>query len=140
MSSDLLIQALSQVYGSPCWRVCQGHGSFLTFEFGAPHDNGFGEWHLWIFCCEWRITGRGEPLAHSESARDTIHDACVALEGHGLQAVSFAPEEGASCFAFAGELRLDTAPYDDSEQWMLFCPDGRVFTYHSDGSATWAPR
>lgn len=67
---------IEKIYNLPCWSVKQGHGSFLTFEFGEPHlkiveprpAEGItcqkvrrdfsnrkvivhGDWHLWIYCC-----------------------------------------------------------------------------------------
>src|SRR5947209_15880038 len=71
------------VYGLPCWNAKEGYGSFLTMEFGEPHlvireprsrpefsprlrralarrlVTVRGEWHLWIYCCQWYVyTGK----------------------------------------------------------------------------------
>ncbi len=37
--------------------------------------------------------------------------------------------------------KISTGSYDDEllEQWMLFCPDGCVLTYRSDGAFSYGP-
>ncbi len=79
-----LESAFSPIYGSPCWNVKPGHGSFLTLEFGQPriefHEPRavnysrslrlkqhharrrviiHGEWYLWIYCCYWNFFSTG---------------------------------------------------------------------------------
>src|SRR5437763_1639449 len=70
MSPSTIQQNFANLYGVPSWHVCQGYGSFLTFEFGTPHQEiepvinreskreGSrptrmvtirGDWHLWIY-------------------------------------------------------------------------------------------
>ncbi|MCU1244544.1 MAG: hypothetical protein JWN02_454, partial [Acidobacteria bacterium] len=64
----------------PCWGVKRGYSTFLTFEFGNPslvirepivaspgasaslrrmlarrNVHARGEWHLWIYCCNWSV-------------------------------------------------------------------------------------
>ena len=81
---DLIRLTFEHVYGLPCWNAKSGWGSFLTMEFGLPHLEirepsppkpdwslrtrrsqarrlvvVHGEWHLWIYCCEWKVhTGK----------------------------------------------------------------------------------
>ena len=51
------------------------------------------------------------------------------------------PAEGRSRFGFDLGSALETWPYDDRvlEQWMLYCPGSKVFTYRSDGRANFKP-
>jgi hypothetical protein len=35
-----------------------------------------GQWHLWIYCCEWSLTLDGTPLAHNESGDLTMRPRC----------------------------------------------------------------
>lgn len=109
----LLDGAFGRVYGEPSWLVRRGHGSFVTFEFGEPRlEVGepelrlyvfspkvrdrvakrlvavHGAWHLWIYCCAWRLTHRGRPLARSESRPQRIDSALAVLDGQALVSVS----------------------------------------------------
>jgi hypothetical protein len=106
----------------PSWNVKQGHGSFLTFDFGQPlleigevhrqeagpqfpatqsrHVFLHGEWHLWIYCCSWAIRQEGKPIAHSESSREVIRIACNVLHGQSLMAVEIVPVTGKTEFTF----------------------------------------
>jgi hypothetical protein len=95
-----------QMYGLPSWHVEQGHGSFITLEFGEPHveigeirshpffitdgqqarfprrlAHVHGDWHLWIYQCHWSISVEQQLLAHSESDRVTIARALGVLNG-----------------------------------------------------------
>ena len=96
-------QLFRRVIGLPCWNVRQGYGSFLTFEFGNPsleireprhvpdasprarellarrRVTVVGEWHLWIYCCGWRIACGGEELASWDSDEERIRAACQEL-------------------------------------------------------------
>lgn len=101
--------------GLPAWGVKQGHGSFLTFEFGEPklevserlRDERtirdaykHGQWHLWIYCCHWRAFQDGTELAWSEDADREIARATATLNGQKLLSISVAPQEGRSTFVF----------------------------------------
>lgn len=147
------------LFGLPAWQVKQGFGSFLTFEFGNPHleireprnvlnasprvREKFsrrrvtirGDWHLWIYICSWTISLNGQELAHHESTDDQIAEACFELDGQALTEVTV-PEPGKTRFVFDLGGVLETRPYDDDlmEQWLLYLPDGDVFTYRSDGA------
>jgi hypothetical protein len=141
-----------------CWNVRKGHGSFLTFEFGAPSlevgeprmspvraKRGrktpsrsayvHGEWHLWIHCCHWKILTCGEELAWSEDSDQRIGQAAAELNGQMLAGVMVDPSAGTSRFEFDLGGELLTWPYQEGheEQWLLYEPDGRVLQYRADG-------
>ena len=157
MSPSLVEEIFAKLYGIPCWNVKQGYGSFITFEFGNPtlhigktfkHDPEKpqsyshrvvyprGEWHLWIFCCGWNMVQEGDYLAKWESTKECIAEACFRLNGQALSTFTCQPAKGRSHFSFDLGGKLNTGPYDDEllEQWMLYCPDGGVLTYRSDGA------
>lgn len=91
LSVDVLADAFAPIAGLPSWEVRRGHGSFVTLEFGAPRVEisdvqalrkpiagetlevpsrsayVHGEWHLWIYCCEWSLAWRDREIGHSES-------------------------------------------------------------------------
>ena len=154
--------------GQLTWHVKQGHGSFLTFEFGKPHleigqptlpkkryphlvkemENRkmrrkvyiHGDWHLWIYCCAWTISQDGNGIAECESSREVIKAATDYLDGQALLNVFIEPETVSTRFEFDLGGCLSTWPDDtDSEQWLLFEPDGNVLTIRAGGSYSHHP-
>ena len=135
----------------PCWGVTKGHGTFLTFEFGSPHlvvrepqevPSGassrvrriltrrsvlpLGEWHLWIYCCEWRVWNQ-DRLVGDWSTRRRIARAAAFLNGQRLMSVAIAPRGVRTSFKFDLGGHLQTAPYNRTgEQWLLYEPKGKV--------------
>lgn len=159
MSPNIIEQIFAKLYGVPSWAVREGYASSLTLEFGNPHQEILpvinrepnrpfshptrqvsvkGDWHLWIDCCSWRITQDGRLLATAESSRESIAAACGVLDGQALSEFTFKPERGASAFRFDLGGKLTTLPFDFDddllEEWYLFCPDGYVLSYRSDGA------
>ena len=147
-----LAKFVSAMLGLPAWGVKQGHGSFLTFEFGEqklemgePRQSGelgrgrtayvHGEWHLWIYCCHWRVLHGGTQLAWSEDADEVIGRAAAKLNGQKLIAVDVDPAEGRSIFTFDLGGSLETWPYGaapTAEQWFIY-GSAEVFAYRADG-------
>lgn len=144
------------VLGLPCWGVKRGHGSFLTLEFGAPRlvvrepfqstsaspkvrrslarRNVYvaGDWHLWIYCCEWQVESGGRVIGDSSSTR-RIQNAVRSLDGQRLIDVTLSPKGARTRFVFDLGATLSTKPYDrKSEQWMLYMPSGQVLTFRAD--------
>jgi hypothetical protein len=120
-------QVLAPLKGKPCWNVHQGHGAFLTLEFGepsleieeprAPKPGTLpraarllrrrsvrvrGAWRLWVYCCHWQIVNRetGRILAHEESTRRTIEKAAFFLDGQALQRVAVSAHPSISMLHF----------------------------------------
>ena len=144
--------------GKPCWQARRGHGSFITLEFGEPSleirepsepkaDASYtvrkllsrrlvtirGQWHLWVYCCAWTIFNNSEQLAHSEDNDEAIASAIGFLDGQALIAATV-DNSANSQFTFDLGGVLTTSPYDeDSEQWMLYQPDGMVLSLRADG-------
>jgi hypothetical protein len=175
--------AFEPLIGLPSWSVMKGRGSFVTMEFGDPeltigeerphrlnidgvdprtvmkrHTVVHGAWHLFIYCCLWRLETDGVEIAHCELDDVTIARALGILNGQALTSVEVDPRTGGSKFTFdlGGVLFTHPAPagsYDDEpvEQWMLYQPSGTVLTVRGDGcyavepadvsdeSATWRP-
>jgi hypothetical protein len=154
---EKVADCFSRIADKPCWDPKQGHGSFLTFEFGEPYltireindtksKNAKrrtvtvrGAWHLWIYCCHWKISQDEQETAHSESSRETIEIALARLRGQILSSVSVIPESGASVFEFDLGGRLETSRYidlsgeDPDENWFLSDNQGKVLSYRADG-------
>ena len=153
-----------RLYGLLCWNVKPGYGSFLTFEFGQPHlrideprepkrevsprvrkmfarrlIHVRGDWHLWIYCCDWFVSER-EKVVGDCSSKSRIQRAAWALDGQKLVAVTIVPRGRRSVFEFDLGGRLETMPYNrDCEQWMLFDPSGRVLTFRADKMYSYHP-
>lgn len=137
-------RVFSEIYGKPAWRVSPGWGSFITLEFGDPHlevrepiaTKGnvsdrvkkdlarrhvfiFGDWHLWINCCDWEVTSVGSLVGKSTLAQ-SIQAAADLLDGQKLTRFSLNPELVRCTFEFDLGGRLETHPYDDTgEQWIF---------------------
>jgi hypothetical protein len=166
MNLPTVREIFAPIFGLPCWGVGQGHGTFLTMEFGHPRQEiihpvydprpgsgaqGYarrtvvirGDWHLWIYCCGWRIAHGEHVFALWDSSAEMIATACRRLDGQVLTGVEVetASGRGRSLFIFDLGGCLETWPYDDelNEQWLLYCPDGNVYTYRSDGFASYQP-
>ena len=156
---DLLQRVFAPLIGLPAWCVRKSHGSFLTMEFGNPHlrirqpmvasPNSServrqllarrqilpcGEWHLWIYCCHWRVIHEEREIASSESSNPEIIDAARRIDGQLLTNVTADPTKGTSAFDFDLGAAIHTWPGDESddEQWMLYQTGGDVFIYHAD--------
>jgi hypothetical protein len=155
--------AFKPIIGLPAWNVKVGHGSFLTLEFGDPRlsvrepiqidpkesispriRKAFqqrlvtvhGDWHLWIYCCNWAITENKRLIGHSESSRKQMDRAAELLDGQQLISVQVKPDRMACRFKFDLGGCLMTSPYEDHkdmEQWFLYEPASRVLTVRDDG-------
>jgi hypothetical protein len=152
------------VLGHPSWLVRRGHGSFITMEFGAPEvhvgdpklrktyidgapDETLqrlsyvdGQWHLWIYCCEWSLILNGALLAHNESSDPAMQRALHVLNGQKLAAVDVEPADGRTRFTFDLGCSLITRPaptgvYGDEPgaQWYQYVRSGPVLSVRGDG-------
>ena len=150
-------RSFTRLLGMPCWGVSRGFGSFLTLEFGSPHlvirdpmpttAGGSarvrrllarrsvrvrGRWHLWIYCCEWRVLAKGKVVGDWTTTR-RIERAVRELNGQKLKGVTVGRRGARTHFAFDLGAELETKPYDrTSEQWLLYEPDGRVLAWRAD--------
>lgn len=160
-----IAEFLAPLLGMPSWLVQRGYGSFVTMEFGAPEvhvgdahvrktyidgapDKSAqrlsyvdGQWHLWVYCCDWSLSLAGAPLAHSESCGTVIRRALHVLNGQKLAGVDIEPAGGSTRFSFDLGCSLDTRPappgcYEDEpvEQWKLYLRSGAVLVVRGDGS------
>lgn len=153
-----LDRSFARLFGTPCWGVSRGFGSFLTLEFGPPRlvirepmaataeastrvkrllarrsVHVRGRWHLWIHSCEWRVVAKGKVVGDWTTAR-RIQRAARELNGQTLQDVTVGGRGGRTHFVFDLGAELETKPYDrSSEQWLLYEPGGQVLTWRADG-------
>lgn len=138
---DLAQQLFSQIIGMKITRSKLGYGSFITMDWGKDiieelktkdgiEKQIFGEWHLWVYMCAWRLEKNGDPIIGAGDERDVIQSKIPLLIGKKLlQAqvlnnsfdVILNFEEGYRLLLFSFEL-------EDSEQWLFFTRDRKVFT------------
>lgn len=151
ISKSPLDEFVAPFIGQPVWGAKQGYGSFLSLEFGSPElvvkewqsaSKGkrrqayvHGRWHVWICCCEWKLSMHGEQAAWSEDNREDIARAIGMLDGQNLLQVCLDPLSGKSRFEFDLGGLLETWPVGDDpteEQWFIYGPED-VFGYRADG-------
>lgn len=126
---DLLIE-------KKAWNVSLGHGSFITLEFGKPclpegnEAKIHGEWHLWIYCCAWRLEQENEVIAASEDPRSKLKESIKKLDGLILKSIDLFSPAFDTLFIFEKQtfLRLFPIYSQEYEHWMLFTPDKNVLT------------
>jgi hypothetical protein len=158
----------SAVYGRPACSMKQGYGSSLTMEFGEPdlqireplvtspgassqsRENlsrrrvtVTGQWHLWIYCCNWSIAEYDCELAGSESSTEVIARGTRRLDGQKLLSVERGAMRGSWIFEFDLGGKVRTWPYADEpslEQWLLYeRKSGRVLEVRGDDQWQCAP-
>lgn len=160
-----IAELLEPVLGRPSWLVRLGYGTFITMEFGEPavrvsdpvltkiHIDGApgqartrrstvgGQWHLWVYCCQWSLLLGGTQLADSESDDTTMHRALHVLDGQALTAVEIEPADGRTRFTFDLGCSLLTCPdppgtggdTEPAVQWYLYLRSGPVLAVRDDG-------
>jgi hypothetical protein len=126
--------------GQRPWRASVGWGSFVTLEFGGKRlYNGHyhGDWHLWLYQCEWTLTSNGRLMANSESKKKLMQLAIDNLKGAELTDFSFDSQRRITEFVFENHLELKCKPYADAapdeDYWILFTPDQQVAGLRESG-------
>jgi hypothetical protein len=163
---DPLAIAFSPLIGKPAWQVKRGYGSFLTLEFGEPHltirepmpdasspvlhrRNVYirGDWHLWIYCCNWRIRSAGKTIARSSGSKKRMDAAAREVDSQRLFSIEVDPGKGTSSFVFDEGAVIETWPWKEVadkatkqyEQWYLYMKSGDCLAYREDGRHSLGP-
>jgi len=152
-------EIFSRLYGIPSWNVKRGYATFVTFDFGQPYleinekiiereVNGlrskrrmtsvYGEWHLWLYDSEWSISQGSTEICNSKSEDSLVDRGCTFLNGQAIAKISIEKEHNKTTIDFDLEGRVVILPDQDDREdppdlWMLFCPNGMVFSLRSDG-------
>jgi hypothetical protein len=160
----LKYKIIKKLFGSllnkPCWNIKRGQWkSAISFEFGKPSLKIYeritrtpgkkplltrrtmvlkGEWHIMFDGCSWEAYSMGKKIGdrRSKAVPDKI---ARFFSGQAFKNVIIKPETGESVFIFDLGGRLETHPYDSSEQWSLFTPAGKVLSYRADGKYSFEP-
>ena len=151
--------------GQLAWQVRGGYGSFLTLEFGAPHlavrdpitpkharskkikralqrrrVHIYGDWHLWIQYCAWKITVTGGSLDSETIGTSSPEDCLVDLEGQRLTSVESGslPNSWQFQFDLGGVLELWPSPtYEPHDNlWSIHPWNGDIASLQADGTLT----
>ena len=156
-------RSFEPLFRKPCWGVKRGYGSFLTMEFGRPHLQirepqvgptnlsrrvraslarrlaiVHGDWHLWIYCCDWVVRDGAKVVGDSSSPR-RIDRAGAFLNGQELLSVGLQGRGARTIFRFDLGGELETSPFDrKSEQWLLYEPSGMVLVLRADRRLAYA--
>ncbi len=126
--------------GQKAWGAKVGWGSFVTIEFGTKrleHHHYHGDWHLWLYQCDWVLKSQTHEMANSESKKGLMQTAIDSLNHRELVEALFDQQQMVTEFLFEGNLRLRCQPYTDAEPteeyWMLFMPNKQVANLSQEG-------
>jgi hypothetical protein len=131
---------LRPLIGQKAWGASVGWGSFVTIEFGRKrlyNRHYHGDWHLWLYQCDWDLSSNGRLLAHSESKKKVMQLAIDNLNGAELKSFSFDSQQMITGFSFEHGLHLSCKPYPnavpDEECWILFTPNRQAASLRESG-------
>lgn len=138
-------EIVSALRGKKPWGIRVGHGSFLTMEFGKPEADqspppptAHGEWHLWLYLCNWRIESQEAVLSGSQDERPQMQRSIETAVFDEVRTIAVSGLSHDLVIEFKSGTRMLTFSSSSSheqEQWMLFAPDGNCLGVYGDG--TW---
>ena len=127
--------------GTQPTRAIQGHGSFITIDFGRdlseqvktrsgpPKTWYYGEWRLWVYMCAWRIDIHKKPCAGSEDSREKIEKCLSQIVERKLHEYILLNNAFDAKLVFGTDIELYLFSFhtEEKKQWMLFTPEKKVF-------------
>ncbi len=125
---------MAPLIGQKAWGVSLGLESIITLEFGKPippnekHKKTHGEWHLWVYMCDWRLEKNNKYIVGSGAKRSELEKVVQMMEGMSIDSIEILPVAGDTIIYFEEELvlRIFSVYSSEDELWMLFTPDGNV--------------
>ncbi len=139
---EIIDYYFKQICGLKVRNLKQGHGSFLTMEFGKDLEYEIkirekiekekrGEWYFWIYMNAWRIDDNFKPIAGCEDSRKTIKKALKKIENQKLINIEILNPAYDMKIEFNNSIIINlfsiyTEDESDSENWMLFTPEKKV--------------
>ena len=130
----LIHEKVKPLLGQKPWRVKLGWGSFITFDFGEKitQEGGhvFGEWHLWVLHCAWRIETEDLVLAASQDNRDNLAIAVKVMGDASVLSIEILAPALETIIQFENGvcLRLFPMHTEKYDSWQLFTPERKVLT------------
>lgn len=133
---------IAALVGKPAWGVRLGVGSFLTIEFGHPISGEFihGEWHLWLYFCDWIFQQGSFQIATSSDDREYSQLQNVEL-GNVIQADITRPDLNI-ILNFSSGYQITTfadVEYPEDQQWLLYTPFGECLTVYPGEQCKYDP-
>jgi hypothetical protein len=123
-----LRELVQSMVGRPAWSPALGIGSYLTLEVGARAGT-HGEYHVWLYCTAWRLDRGAELLCGSEDDRGAITKAIAVMDGRTVAAAGVSDSlELTLGFDDGTVLRAFPIFSRGYEHWMVFAPNGYVYT------------
>jgi len=149
--------------GQLVWGIRQGHGSFLTMEFGEPYRSVrepivaspgsstkvarnlarrrvfiVGQWHMWIQYSEWKVATQYHSAASRDWENGSVKAGLEELDGQALLSATAGdtPHSTVLEFDLGGKVLIwprHEAARDDA-QWSLHRRHGAIVTYRTDGT------
>ncbi|MGL4348019.1 MAG: hypothetical protein ACRCSV_00970 [Chlamydiales bacterium] len=139
--TDLAQQLFSQIIGMKITRSKLGYGSFITIDWGKDiieelktkdgiEKQIFCEWHLWVYMCTWRLEKNNDPIIGAGDERDVIESKIPLLIGKKLLQAEVLNNSFDVILNFDKGYRLLLFSFEleDSEQWLFFTSNRKVFT------------
>lgn len=138
--TKLAEQLFSQIIGMKTTRAKLGYGSFITIDWGKDitekfktkrgiEKQIFGEWHLWIYMCAWRLERNNKPIVGANDERELISKHIAILSGKILSHVTIKNDSFDTVLQFEDnfQLLLFSFGVEDDEQWMLYTSENKTF-------------
>jgi hypothetical protein len=127
------------------WGVRLGQGSFITMEFGKARKKTsagsiiHGEWHLWLYMCNWRIELPNKILAGSDDSRERIQKVLESATFDKVTDIRVASPSLDLTIQFGSKLKILTfsSSRNELDQWWLFTRDGNCLAVHGGGKYTY---
>lgn len=118
------------------WQAKKGHGSFLTLDMGRKTVNKrrdgteffAGEFHLWIYMCNWTLSFNDNPYLSSESIDDASSSLLAKVEGGTLTSIEANADTVLITLSNGFKFELTSASKEDSDDdyFILYTPSSRV--------------
>ena len=139
---QVIIEIINKVVGQQVSAIKLGVGSFLTLDFGKLYTetkiykNGkertytWGNWHLWVYMCAWRIDKNGRPYVASSDDRTKIAELIKELAHATLTKCEILNASLDTKWYFDEHITLTlfNTSTEDEDQWFLFTPEEKVLT------------
>jgi len=140
MDNQPVRDAIASLVGKAPWDVRLGVGSFLTLEFGkrivrVGERRQHGEWHLWLYMCNWRLQTSSAVLTGSSDNRDAIENSLKAVHWGSITEVTVTEPALDMSLSFDSGLQLMTfsSTSFDEDQWILYTPDNMALATSGGG-------
>ncbi len=147
---------LRYLFGQICWGATASNLLNLSVNFGRPvlkilrePDKGRqgkearrlvvirGEWWLWAYVANWRISHARKFLASSSSPSRKRNTACAYLQGQRIESMQIMPKTYKTRLKFDLGYMLEisrTNSESRDEVWLLYEPNGYVLSLRGDGT------